>query len=179
MLLLATLPLPTPTRRLQLDAAALGGAVAFPGDGAHREDAAEGGQWCGGQGELGSIDDVHGESAQARLARLDNVFRTTVRRGRVSRGTDVAELGGEHYPLALPFDGLAHEFLVLAAPVDVRGVDEIDPPIERPMQVRDYCARAGLSLDRRTQPDGGYFERAQPAARARDVESSHGTQALR
>ena len=50
---------------------------------------------------------------------------------------DHAELGGEHDVVASVLDGLADEFLVDVRTVDLRGVDEVHPEIQRSVDGSD------------------------------------------
>ena len=50
---------------------------------------------------------------------------------------DHAELGGEHDVVAAVLDGLPDEFLVDVRTVDLGGVDEVHPEVERPVDGPD------------------------------------------
>jgi hypothetical protein len=54
-------------------------------------------------------------------------------------------LGGEHHVLAAALEGLADDLLGLAGGVDVGGVDEVDPGVERGVDDADRLVVVGLT----------------------------------
>ena len=102
-----------------------------------------------------SISRCGGACSDASIAVPHVLARAAVRRRVV--GHRVAELRGEHDPVAPPLERLAEQVLAAAAvAVDVRGVEERDPRVERGVHDR---ARA-LLVDARAEvvaaePDDG------------------------
>jgi hypothetical protein len=62
------------------------------------------------------------------------------------------------------------DLLVYAVPVDVGGVDQVHPAIERAVQVRDHGISGRLAVDRRAEAEGGHLEPTQPATHHRALE---------
>ena len=120
------------------------------------------------------IDHLDLEPPQAGLACLDDVLGTAIGRRRATRRTDIAELGGEHDLIAPSLDGPADELLVHAVPVDVGGVDQVDPALERAVQARDHGIGARLAVDGRAEADGGHLEPTQAATLHRALERGKG-----
>ena len=71
------------------------------------------------------VDVVGAQPFERRLQRAAHVVPRSL------RALAHPELGREHDLIATPFEDLAEETLALAAPVDVRRVEEVDPFLER------------------------------------------------
>ena len=65
------------------------------------------------------------------------------------RRTHVAELGGEHDPLAAALNGAPDQFLVLANPVHVRRVEERHTELEGAVDGGDGLVLIGIAVELR------------------------------
>ena len=85
-----------------------------------------------------NVEAVDAEALQALLAGLAQVVRRA-RARLVARvlGPDRAGLGMNHGLVALALDGLADQALVVALAVGMRGVEEVDAEVERPVDRGD------------------------------------------
>src|SRR5690348_3683087 len=75
------------------------------------------------------VDDLDAEPLQAGFARLSDVLRTAVD-ALARRRLDLAEFGGEHDPVAPPFERAAQELLVVAPAIHVGGIEEVDAVVD-------------------------------------------------
>jgi hypothetical protein len=57
-----------------------------------------------------------------------------------------AELAGQHHPIAAVGDGAGDQLLVVPGAVDVGGVDEVDPQVDRPVQGADRLLVVGPAV---------------------------------
>ena len=113
------------------------------------------------------VDDVDAEPLQARVARPRHVGGAAVDEVALAvRALDLAELGGEHDLVAPSLDRAAEQLFVLAPAVHVRGVEEVDPEVERLVDHGDRLGVVPLAVDARhghaAEPDGRDAERAVP-----------------
>src|SRR3954454_18574929 len=118
--------------------------------------------------DLVEVDPVGAEAAQAVLDLGDDpAARVAELVGVVAHGP--VDLGGEEDAVAPPAgQRLADDLLGLAARVDVRGVDEVDPRVERAVDDRDGLVVVGVapgaehhgSETERADLDSGASERA-------------------
>ena len=113
---------------------------------------------------LVEVDVIDAQPPQGALALLDHVLarETGVVRALPHREED---LGGQHVVVAVdPVQRPAHHLLGLAAPVHVRGVEEVDPELEGPVD----AGRGRIVLDRsavgqpRAEADLGHAQAACP-----------------
>ena len=117
--------------------------------------------------ELVEVDRVDAKPAQARIAGTADVFGPPVvrARGRIGRPDD-AELRREDDLVAVPGERFAEEQLVRADAVHVRGVEQGDAELERPVD-RPH----GLDLVGRTV-ELGHPHAAEPERRDGEAASS-------
>jgi len=104
------------------------------------------------------VDHVLAEPLQARLAGGDDILGFAVDAVRAARVLRLAELGGEHDPVAPALDGATDHLLVMAPAIHVRGIEVVDALVDR---VPDQCLGGrvvGLPIDARqrhaAKPDG-------------------------
>ena len=84
------------------------------------------------------IDVLHPQPLEGGVARLADVLRPAVdAQPSTDRAAHVAELRGEHHPVAAAPDRPAHELLVGERAVHVRGVEKRDAELERALNRRD------------------------------------------
>ena len=113
--------------------------------------------------ELVEVDAVRAQPLQARLHALDDVVARSP--GLLGLHPQGAELGGDHDALTPSLECPAHELLGLGLAVDVGGVEEVDPRVQRSLEHRF----AGLVVDLHAevvaaQPEDADFELRIPDA---------------
>ena len=109
------------------------------------------------------IDRVDLQPLQRRVARLPHVIRRSVDAEiRAILGADVSELGRDDDRVAAAFDRASDEPLVREGAVDVRGVEEIDPELQRPMDRRDGFVLVAIGVEvghsHAAKSEGRYFQ---------------------
>ena len=93
------------------------------------------------------VDAVDAQPLEARLAGLRHVLGPAVDPGGAVRLPQVAELGGQHHPVALAPEGPAQQLLVLPPAVHVGGVQEVDAQVEGAVDDRDGLRVVALAVD--------------------------------
>ena len=77
------------------------------------------------------------------------------------------ELGRDHVLVAPALDRAADQLLVGQRAVQLRGVEEVDPELQRPLDRRDRLVLVGRAVEGRhahaSEPEGGYLERSELA----------------
>ncbi len=119
------------------------------------------------------INMVGAEAPQRALDRAEDVLGRAVDRadgGHVARRRAVGparELGRDHVLVAAAFDRASDKLLVGQRPVELGGVDEVDPELERPLDRADRLALVGGSVEGRhshaTESESGNIEVGQLA----------------
>jgi hypothetical protein len=109
------------------------------------------------------VDVVHAQPLERGVARLLDVLGPAAdAEPRAARVADDAELRGEHHVVAAALDGAAHELLVAPDAVHVRGVEEVDPELQRAVDRGDRLRLVRVAVELRhphaAQPHGGYLE---------------------
>jgi hypothetical protein len=82
------------------------------------------------------VDMVGLQSTQARLDRADYLLAVVAGTVRITRVGLVCELGGEHEPVAAPFEQLAEDGFGRPVGVDVGGVDDVAASVSEQVQHR-------------------------------------------
>src|SRR4030095_4915323 len=113
------------------------------------------------------VDHVDAEPLQACVARALDVRGTTVDKVALAvRALDLTELGREDSPDAPAPEREPQQLLVVSPAVHVRGVDEIDPQVERTMHDVDGLLVIALAVraghGHAPEPDGRDLELAVP-----------------
>jgi hypothetical protein len=80
------------------------------------------------------VDAVGLQSTQARLDRGDDLLAVVAGAVRITRVGLVGELGGEHEPVAAPFEQIAEDGFRRPVGVDVGGVDDIAASVSEQVQ---------------------------------------------
>src|SRR5687767_12156498 len=105
------------------------------------------------------VDDLDAEAAQTRLARLSNVVRPAVdaKKTSVAR-SHVPEFRCDDRAIASVAERPSHERLVRANTVHVRGVEEIDAELQRPVDDGDgrgvLCGAVKIGHAHAAEADG-------------------------
>ncbi|GAB3837997.1 hypothetical protein GCM10027610_041080 [Dactylosporangium cerinum] len=114
------------------------------------------------------VDAVGAEAPQRALDGGTDVGRAAVQaRLHPAVVGDEAELGGQHHLVAAALQGPADELLVDVRAVDLRGVDQRDPELDRPVDGADrlgvVAAGAAVAVrhSHRTESDAGDLEFAE------------------
>jgi hypothetical protein len=98
------------------------------------------------------VDVVGAKALERPLDRALHVLGGAVRgpdRGHIARLRvvhPVVELGGDHAVVPTSLDRPADEHLVGERPVDLGGIEEIDPELERPLDRRDRLVFVGCAV---------------------------------
>ena len=109
------------------------------------------------------IDGVNLQSLERGVARPSHVLRRSVDAViRTILGPDVSELRRDDDGVAAAGDRTSNEPLVREGPVDVRGVEEIDPEIQRPMDRGDGFVLVTIGVEvghpHAAKSEGRYFQ---------------------
>src|SRR6516164_3355482 len=89
-----------------------------------------------------------------------HVLGTPVHAALATRAEDIAELGRDHYSIAIRLEYPADQLFIAVVAVHVRGIEEVDAQLDRPIESRDRFGLVGNSISLRhahaAESDGRY-----------------------